>query len=530
MSVDDLRAQLRDRGYLTHGIERWFALDPWSSRAFWLELVTVCAKAAVLIAAFGMLPFVTVMIFRNLPLSALETLQLAIVYGSSLLAVALAALILIALLLKLRPALVIDTPRALLAISFPASALFALPFGIWWYRFDAAPPIPELITGLALAIIWFVVTSVAVSAALLTFSIYEVQRVPAIHQRSRTAPMTTAATILTALLFLPAYAAQEKRAVDPPAQVVTTPTAKRIVWIAVDGLTFDIFHARADLSSQFAIAEPLATLAAGSAAERWASVGTGVPPRIHGVHSVEGVRLRGGQHLLQNISAADFVLRGAGRREPLPPTVRRREFVWEIFARRALVSASVNWWTTDDARQGALIEIAQASIFSAASGDAVAVDTGAAKRLMSVIDHDRPQFATAYLPALDVLLNRQALDPSTRLAGSVRALDSLRDTIAAVRAAGYDVIISGLPGEGQSGKPIVASTILFPPRHGSPYDLAPTLCTLLGFPASSEMTGTSFVAENQPRIATFGARASRGENVKVNDEYYQNLKSLGYIR
>ena len=54
--VESLRTQLRERGYLTHGIERWFALDPWSSRAFWLELITLALKAATLIAAFGALP------------------------------------------------------------------------------------------------------------------------------------------------------------------------------------------------------------------------------------------------------------------------------------------------------------------------------------------------------------------------------------------------------------------------------------------------------------------------------------------
>ena len=39
-SVDDLRRDLRERGYLSHAIERWFAHDPFTSRAFWLELAT----------------------------------------------------------------------------------------------------------------------------------------------------------------------------------------------------------------------------------------------------------------------------------------------------------------------------------------------------------------------------------------------------------------------------------------------------------------------------------------------------------
>jgi len=51
-SVDQLREQLKNLGYLSHGIERWFARDPWSSRTFWQELVLVAAKAATLIALF----------------------------------------------------------------------------------------------------------------------------------------------------------------------------------------------------------------------------------------------------------------------------------------------------------------------------------------------------------------------------------------------------------------------------------------------------------------------------------------------
>ncbi len=108
--VDSLRAQLRERGYLTHGIERWFALDPWSSRAFWVELLAVALKAATLIAAFAALPMTTVMLFRNFPLNAYETLALYLTYAAAWLLVAFLFVILAALILKLRPALPIDTP------------------------------------------------------------------------------------------------------------------------------------------------------------------------------------------------------------------------------------------------------------------------------------------------------------------------------------------------------------------------------------------------------------------------------------
>src|SRR5439155_6490300 len=117
----------------------------------------------------------------------------------------------------------------------------------------------------------FLISTVAISAALLSFSIYELQRVPSIHQHSRGVPMSIAAAILTALLFLPAYAAQERRAPEPPIQVVTAPTARRIALIAVDGLTMQLGSV-----GNFATVIQLPSPMARSTTERWASVGTGV--------------------------------------------------------------------------------------------------------------------------------------------------------------------------------------------------------------------------------------------------------------
>src|SRR5688500_20262523 len=106
--VDSLRRQLCERGYLTHGIERWFALDPWSSRAVWVELLAAALKGATLIAAFAALPMTAVMLFRNFPLHAYETFALYLTYAAAWLLVAFLFAILAALILKLRPALPID--------------------------------------------------------------------------------------------------------------------------------------------------------------------------------------------------------------------------------------------------------------------------------------------------------------------------------------------------------------------------------------------------------------------------------------
>ena len=86
-------------------------------------------------------------------------------------------------------------------------------------------------------------------------------------------------------------------------------------------------------------------------------------------------------------------------------------------------------------------------------------------------------------------------------------------------------MIAGLPGDRQKGNAVIASTLPIA-NPTTAFDLAPTLCNLFGFPASTEMPGAS----TEPRIATYGNRAASGQGVKVNEEYYESLKSLGYIR
>lgn len=524
--VDALRSQLRERGYLTHGIERWFALDPWSSRTFWVELAIVALKAAVLIALFGALPFAAVMVFRNYPLHAFETLGLFLTYAAAWLLGSYALIVVIALILKLRPALPIDGPRALLAISFLAAAILVAPFMIWWYAFDTAPELTELIVGVVLAVIFFLVATIIVSAALLSFSIYELQRVPAIHQKRRGMPMAVAAAALIALLFVPAYADRERVTLEP--MVVTEPTTARVALIAVDGLTAEILQSRPRLLPH---SSAIATIPAASTTERWASLGTGVRTEQHGVRAIEGVRFRGGRHVLQRISGADVVLMhaapllGIARREPLPPTVRRRDYIWELFAERGVPSVAVNWWATATSTEDAgLHVIGPETIFADAKGDPLRVDALATGRFLEELDRHKPRFATVYLPALDVILNRMHQDQSTQLATSLRALEGLANAVALVRARGYEVVVVGLPGEAQRGSAVVASSTAF--RVRTAWDVAPALLAILGFPASAEMPGGS----TQHRIAGYGPRSTSAAAQQLNEEYYENLKSLGYIQ
>jgi hypothetical protein len=533
--VELLRQQLRERGYLSHGIERWFALDPWSSRTFWQELLLVAAKAAALIALFGALPPAVVMLVRNYPLQVLETAALYLSYASASFVWGFVFVILAALIIKVRPALPIDTPRALLAISLGSGAILLTPFAFWWWRFDTAPSLAELLAGGSAVTVAFLFFSLVVSAALLSFSIHELHRIPTLHQRSRGAPMGVAAAVLIAMLFVPAMTEREDASRMPP-MVVTSPTTIRVALIAVDGLTWEIVQSRPDLIGTLPYAYPLEAAEGDSAAERWASLGTGVSTADHGVRAIEGVRFRGGSHIIQQISRADVVLLdatpllGLARREPLPPTVRRRDYVWEILASRGVSAAAVNWWTTADSQEGILQVAGPESIFSEARGEPLRLDLVATSRLFQLVERHQPRFTTVYLPALDVILNRIPMDRSAQLTASIQALDGVVHIIALMKAHGYEIVVAGLPGERQSGAACLGATI---PLDGAvtSWDLAPTLLDLFRFPASQEMAGHSRLSEaTQPRIRSYGSRVDPEGSPVMNPDYYENLRSLGYIR
>ena len=112
----------------------------------------------------------------------------------------------------------------------------------------------------------------------------------------------------------------------------------------------------------------------------------------------------------------------------------------------------------------------------------------------------------------------------------VAALDNLSRTVVALRRAGFEVVLAGIPGEGQQGRAVIAST-LRPERSIALVDLAPTLLDMLGFPASSEMPGLSALSgPAQPRISSFGAPHDEGDSTVVSEEYYESLRALGYIQ
>ncbi|MGH9458070.1 MAG: hypothetical protein ACRD2J_10575 [Thermoanaerobaculia bacterium] len=536
--VDDLRARLRELGYLSHGLERWFALDPWSSRTFWQELLAVAAKAATVVAPFVALPMMAVMILRNHPLPVREA---AVLTAGYLLVAFVGVVVLMAvtaLALKLRPSAVVERPRLLTGIALALAAVVAAAIAGWWGGFaDAAEPF-EAVAVSALALLLVAVSTVVFSAALLSFSIHETRRIPAVARGSRALPIVLTGAAMILVLLAATRAGEAAPVVERPNQIATVPRDARVAFLAVDGLTGDLYAAHEELSAAFSRAAALSFPDAASAAERWASVGTGTARERHRVRAIEGLRIAGSERILQAVSRFDpfgsGLALGAGlaRRQALPAAVRERDYVWEILASRGIPVAAVNWWVGGS---GAT-EVSQREIFGAVSATAPArsaleIDRAAGAAALRALAGE-PRFVTVYLPALDIVLNRLEVADARRVALAVEAVDALAALVRELRAAGFEILLVGAPGEDRGGPGIAATTLPLDLGGAVAMDLAPTLLDLFGFPASREMPGESLVPESrQGRIASFGSRTVEGEGgVAPDEEYYEALRSLGYVQ
>ncbi|HSN68601.1 MAG TPA: hypothetical protein VLV48_05115, partial [Thermoanaerobaculia bacterium] len=384
--------------------------------------------------------------------------------------------------------------------------------------------------------------TVVFSAAILSFSVREARQIPAVARSSRSRPILIggAAMILLTLGATRIGTPEPRR--ERPQQIVIVPGETRVALLAVDGLTDDLYGARLG-TIPFPFAKQIRFPPAASATERWATIGTGTPPELHQVRSVESLRLPAGDRVLQQVSrfdplASDPARRiGLVRRQPLPSAIRERDYVWEILAARGVPAVAVNWWVTARSDAGALRAVPQEEIFRGSPAKdpalrALSIDDRALDALEREVRAGRARFATAYLPALDILMNRLDIPQERRVALSVRALDRIAAAVAELRRLGFDVILVGSPAAAGEGAGVLAMQRPILAVDASPADIAPTLLDLFGFPASREMPGSSLVPRStQSRIESFGSRtAAVDADPGDRSEYHDALRSLGYVR
>lgn len=533
--VDDLRKQLRDLGYLSTGIERWFAADPWRSRSFWSGLLATSLKAATAVSPFAAAPLVAVMLFRN-RVDATAIVSLAVLYVATSFLLIGALVIATGLLLRSRSSAAIENPGRLNAAAGGLTAAVGLVLILWWMGFARAPSVGEIVAAGVLVALLAMAGVTVFAAALLSFTIHETRRIPLVRRTPRTRVIVGIGSLLLLFVAVVAMTAGE-RSSAATTNVPVSPTARNVALVAIDGLDDALLRTRLELLSEFVFVQRLPAGSLAAPPERWATIGTGTPTSRHGVHAVEGVRLQGSRTLLQFVSSFDPILLSVAptlaiaSREPLPPTARTRDYVWEALASRGVPAIAVNWWTSPSRSDAALLSIAQSEVFSRARGRdeaAIAdqVDSHAIVATVQAMGKRKAPFVTCYLPALDILLHRLPLDSSQRVTASVRASARIAPFVRTLRARGYDVVLVGAT----DGGGVVASTI--PLRElSSLADVAPTLLDLFGFPASEEMAGRSALPDSrQSRIASYGSRERETTDPRSSAEYYEKLRSLGYIR
>lgn len=538
--VDEIRQQLRELGYLSHGVDRWLARDAWRSRAFWSELIVVAAKGGLLVGLFMAIPLAAIVTIRN----ALPPLPLAILFATYFAGGFLFALLetaLAGLLLRLRPAVPLERPLVLTMLSIVLALVPAAFVAAWWLGFEVPSSPLETAIGLALILLLLAASTMVFSAALVSYALFSTARVPTRSRRSPMLPLLVVGLLsIGGLLLAPQFRAAA-RPQPPPAAIAVEPADIRLALVAVDGLSYDIAASHARLRSLFDPIFPLPAADGRSPAELWATIGSGVGRELHGVRAIEGIRISGSGFLMQSVSSFDPILTclaeplGIADRQPLPPAVRLRDYVWEVFASRGLSAVSVNWWSTEERDTPSLLAVSQANIFSAVTpeGDrialALAVDRAALAALERAVERREPRFATVFLPALDIVLNRSDAPPGRSVAASVAAVDRIAAAIESLQEEGFEVLLVGASGTGGAAN-VVASTIpLEPPR--SLADVAPTVADLFGFPLSREMPGRTLVAGSSPdRIASYGSRIGEQAGIEVSEEYYEALRSLGYVQ
>jgi len=540
-TVEELRAELRKLGYLSSGLERWFALDPVSSRTFWAGLLTIALKSATLITPFAILPAMIVMLLRNAPLRTGDILFLAVLYAAASFLLVLGLVVGVALLIRISPAKFVERQRLLLAVAVACAGFVVGLLTWWWSGFEREAPLTErVLFGLA-SLTLFVVSSYVYYAAFLSFSIHESHLLPSAAQRGRGRWILLTGAILLAVLVLPVAIAEDSSNTAAPPQIPVAPTSMKLAIVAVDGLSAELARSDAALLADLPFVVETAESHTASPPEYWATIATGVNESLHRVHSLEAIELRPTGSVLQSISLRDpsltaiAPLTGLARRIALPPTVRQRDYLWEIVATRGVPVTSVNWWAAGSAR-GALTSISQETIFAQARSPvtandpaalAIAIDREAALRFTRALDSSR--VVTVYLPALDIVLNRLEISAARRVSHSQRALENLRQLLEQARAAGWEVVVIGAPGSNATGSSLIAASRQFE-KSITAKDLAPTLLDLLGFPRSNEMKGISKLpGSNQETITTYGGRIDASPT-KTDEEYFQNLRSLGYIK
>ena len=400
--VDQLRARLRELGYLDAGVNRFVLAPVRGGRAVWSVAWRSSARIGVL-AALLVGPSAALALGARLPglvTGARDAAVLAVYLG----ALSGAAVALLSLGANLLLGWLASRPRgddaviermgprlARLAGAMVAVACFAY-LVLWWRTVNPAGTVWSAgawtwpVLGLSTAISMLLGHAVTVSTLAFAARGTAAPR-PALRLPSRSWLVTVGAGALICLggatmLFLTTRG--EGQAPAPRASLPRVQTGLQLTVVAVDGLDLAFLErlaaaGRTPTLARLAGAGVRLTIPASDApdpARTWTSLATGQPADVHGVTGIEARSVSGiagtvpasGSPLAGAIAAATDLVRLT--RPTLTTGLQRRsKTFWEVAADYGLQTAVVNWWATWPAPSGAGIVLSDRATLRLERGD-----------------------------------------------------------------------------------------------------------------------------------------------------------------
>jgi hypothetical protein len=575
LSLDAARERLRERGYLDRGVEgavlKGALAARTRTRAFLLGAAT---GAAFLAAAVAFAQTVLHAVSSALPFRDAAVLLLWLTAGAA----AVASLVVLALVL-----LALVRARAH-GDAEEGSTEIAVAFGVLAGVAGVLAARPALesaglpaATAVLAAVAFAVLIAVRVARGL-AFTVLAASGRLFVTRPRRTFVAWALAGGTLVFVGISALFSRVPAAGDTP--LVVAANARRVVVVGVDGWTEGL--------PEEAAARARYAKEARDPAAFWTTVATGESVKRHGIGSLDLVRVVGVRSPVRPLAGAGWYLRDVlpalhlARRESVTAGARRVPSLWEVASRGGIPSLTVNWWTTYPAEEGAGTILGNHLFFAARAGGSlagegwpadaaeraarlaprVAPEPGSLERLVAdargldafalaafrdAWRRDSPRLALLYLPGPDIL-SSALLDPERGTADRVALAAALTDETANLRAFLLDPGLAPAPdllvlvldaGRHEGGGVVLFAGPLA--RRGAestfaPVDLAPTVLSVLGVPASREIAGRvrgdllAPGAASGETVASWGRRRASPELSVDPKAYVENLRSLGYLR
>jgi hypothetical protein len=574
ISLDDARERLRERGYLERGVEgavlKGALAARTRTRAFLLGAST---GAAFLAAAVALAQTVLVAVSSALPLRDAAVLFLWLFAGAAVVASLVVLALVVLALLRSRMRGNAEEGSTEIAVAFGVLAGVA---GI----LAARPALESAGVPAAAAVLAAVAFAVLIAVRVargLAFTVLAASGRLFVTRPSRTFAAWALAGGTLVVVGVSAVLFRVPVVGDSP--LVVSANGRRVVVVGVDGWTAALPGEGARASYVKEARDPAAF---------WTTVATGEGVKRHGIGSLDLVRIAGVGAPVRPLAGAGWYLRSVlpalrvARRESVTASARRVPALWEIASRGGIPCLTVNWWTTYPSEEGGGTILGNHLFFAARSGGAlagegwpadaaeraarlaprIAPEPGSLERLVADAGglddfalaafrdawrREGPRLALLYLPGPDILSSALA-DPERGAADRFALAAALTEETTKLRAFLLDADLKPAPdllvqvldaGRREGGGFVRLSGPLA--RAGAdvtlaPADLAPTVLSVLGVPASREIAGRvrgdllAIGAVDGETVASWGRRRADSRPPIDPKEYVENLRSLGYLR